>query len=161
MLHHMIGGLAALILLSRLSQNEDVPHKIPVRVVNQGDNVTLTCPASADNEQLFEVGSVSVDALVESCSSVLNRLKFQEIFGSYQEQRVSEVSDGRDGADGETEDRSGATAAAVEVIQRRWVLGVREDGTLEEHRAFSRGRIIGMSRGDTITFGFGDKIRHK
>ncbi|XP_056899106.1 uncharacterized protein LOC130531227 isoform X2 [Takifugu flavidus] len=53
MLHHMIGGLAALILLSKLSQNEDVPHKIPVRVVNQGDNVTLTCPASADITGFF------------------------------------------------------------------------------------------------------------
>ncbi|XP_029703330.1 uncharacterized protein isoform X1 [Takifugu rubripes] len=53
MLHHMIGGLAALILLSRLSQNEDVPHKIPVRVVNQGDNVTLTCPGSSDVTGFF------------------------------------------------------------------------------------------------------------
>lgn len=39
------------------------------------------------NKQLFEVGGVSVDELVgeESCSSVLNRLKFLAIFGSYQE----------------------------------------------------------------------------
>lgn len=35
------------------AQNEDVPYKIPVRVVKQGDNVTLTCPVSADVTGFF------------------------------------------------------------------------------------------------------------
>ncbi|XP_044062382.1 uncharacterized protein LOC122880888 isoform X2 [Siniperca chuatsi] len=49
----MIGGLAALILLSTLSQTTDVPHQISLTVAELGNNFTLTCPLTRDKAGLF------------------------------------------------------------------------------------------------------------
>uniref|UniRef100_A0A3Q3R4B8 Ig-like domain-containing protein n=1 Tax=Monopterus albus TaxID=43700 RepID=A0A3Q3R4B8_MONAL len=45
--------LAALILLSTLSQTQAVPHQIPVTVANVSDDVTLTCPVYGDRAGVF------------------------------------------------------------------------------------------------------------
>uniref|UniRef100_A0A7N8XKC1 Uncharacterized LOC113144073 n=1 Tax=Mastacembelus armatus TaxID=205130 RepID=A0A7N8XKC1_9TELE len=49
----MIGRLAAFILLSTLSQTQDIPQQISVIVTEPGDNVTLTCPIFGDKAGLF------------------------------------------------------------------------------------------------------------
>ncbi|KAK2848667.1 hypothetical protein Q5P01_008501 [Channa striata] len=49
----MIGRLAALILLSTLSQTQDVPHQMSLTVAELGDNVALTCSVSSDETGLF------------------------------------------------------------------------------------------------------------
>ncbi|XP_075903014.1 uncharacterized protein LOC142902078 [Nelusetta ayraudi] len=49
----MIGRLAALILLSTISQPAAVPHQIPLMVANLGDSLTLTCPVSKERAGLF------------------------------------------------------------------------------------------------------------
>uniref|UniRef100_A0A3Q3VRS3 Ig-like domain-containing protein n=1 Tax=Mola mola TaxID=94237 RepID=A0A3Q3VRS3_MOLML len=49
----MIRRLAALILLSTLSQTSDISRQIPLTVANLGENFTMSCPESKDQTGLF------------------------------------------------------------------------------------------------------------
>lgn len=63
------------------AQNEDVPRKIPVRVVKQGDNVTLTCPASADVTGFF-LHKIKFGYLAQTFASGYSKVSLQGEFNT-------------------------------------------------------------------------------
>lgn len=61
--------------------NEDAPHKIPVRVVKQGDNVTLTCPVSADVTGFF-LHKIKFGYLAQTFASGYGKVSLQGQFNT-------------------------------------------------------------------------------
>ncbi|XP_078025784.1 immunoglobulin kappa light chain-like [Epinephelus lanceolatus] len=79
----MIGGLAALILLSTgsLLQTAEVPHQISLTVVELGGNVTLQCPVSEKEDKFFFWYKQSLGYMVQTvCAAVQGQLTVSEQF---------------------------------------------------------------------------------
>ncbi|XP_049442803.1 uncharacterized protein LOC125895062 isoform X19 [Epinephelus fuscoguttatus] len=79
----MIGGLAALILLSTgsLLQAAEVPHQISLTVVELGGNVTLQCPVSEKDGKFFYWYKQSLGYMVQTvATAVQGQLTVSEQF---------------------------------------------------------------------------------
>ncbi|KAI3351504.1 hypothetical protein L3Q82_020347 [Scortum barcoo] len=79
----MIGGLAALIVLSTASliQTAEVPHQISLTVVEVGGNVTLQCPVLEKDSKLFQWYKQSVGYMVQAVvKGVYGQLTISEQF---------------------------------------------------------------------------------
>ncbi|XP_067374737.1 uncharacterized protein [Channa argus] len=77
----MIRRLAALILLSTLSQAQEGPYQMSLTVTELGDNVTMTCSVSADETGLFYWFKLNLGYMVQTVAAgTFDKISLKEQF---------------------------------------------------------------------------------